>query len=131
MSKASGEATRMMAMRNAVTKAALDAARSGQGPTFIEAFTYRMGAHTTSDDPSKYREFRQFADAVVRRRVIDWLRGDLGRSRWQFGAHVYERTRPELLSLDAPGERELDITQPGGESDFEAGGIDLRRLLAS
>ena len=39
----------------AVTKAALDAARSGQGPTFIEAFTYRMGAHTTSDDPSKYR----------------------------------------------------------------------------
>ena len=39
----------------AVTKAALDAARSGQGPTLIEAFTYRMGAHTTSDDPTKYR----------------------------------------------------------------------------
>ncbi len=39
----------------AVTKAALDAARSGQGPTFIEAYTYRMGAHTTSDDPTKYR----------------------------------------------------------------------------
>jgi 2-oxoisovalerate dehydrogenase E1 component alpha subunit len=40
----------------AVTKANLDAARSGQGPRFIEALTYRMGAHTTSDDPSKYRE---------------------------------------------------------------------------
>jgi pyruvate dehydrogenase E1 component alpha subunit len=39
----------------AVTKRALDAARSGQGPTFVEAFTYRMGAHTTSDDPTKYR----------------------------------------------------------------------------
>ena len=39
----------------AVTKAALDAARHGQGPTFIEAFTYRMGAHTTSDDPTRYR----------------------------------------------------------------------------
>ncbi len=39
----------------AVTKAALDAARSGQGPTLIEAYTYRMGAHTTSDDPTKYR----------------------------------------------------------------------------
>jgi 2-oxoisovalerate dehydrogenase E1 component alpha subunit len=39
----------------AVTKAALDAARAGQGPTLIEAFTYRMGAHTTSDDPTKYR----------------------------------------------------------------------------
>ena len=39
----------------AVTKAALAAAREGQGPTFIEAFTYRMGAHTTSDDPTRYR----------------------------------------------------------------------------
>ena len=38
-----------------VTEWALDRARSGEGPTFIEAFTYRMGAHTTSDDPTKYR----------------------------------------------------------------------------
>ncbi|SMO43524.1 pyruvate dehydrogenase (acetyl-transferring) E1 component subunit alpha [Propioniciclava tarda] len=39
----------------AVTSWALDRARRGEGPTFIEAFTYRMGAHTTSDDPTKYR----------------------------------------------------------------------------
>jgi len=39
----------------AVTKAALNSARSGQGPMLIEAYTYRMGAHTTSDDPTKYR----------------------------------------------------------------------------
>jgi pyruvate dehydrogenase E1 component alpha subunit len=39
----------------AVTRAALKAAREGQGPTFIEAFTYRMGAHTTTDDPTRYR----------------------------------------------------------------------------
>jgi pyruvate dehydrogenase E1 component alpha subunit len=39
----------------AVTKKALDNARSGQGPTLIEAFTYRMGAHTTTDDPTRYR----------------------------------------------------------------------------
>ncbi|HVQ93286.1 MAG TPA: pyruvate dehydrogenase (acetyl-transferring) E1 component subunit alpha [Mycobacteriales bacterium] len=39
----------------AVTRAALEAARTGQGPTLIEAFTYRMGAHTTSDDPTRYR----------------------------------------------------------------------------
>jgi pyruvate dehydrogenase E1 component alpha subunit len=31
------------------------AAREGQGPTLIEAFTYRMGAHTTTDDPTRYR----------------------------------------------------------------------------
>ena len=39
----------------AVTKAALQRARDGQGPTLVEAYTYRMGAHTTSDDPTKYR----------------------------------------------------------------------------
>ncbi|MEU5545061.1 pyruvate dehydrogenase (acetyl-transferring) E1 component subunit alpha [Streptomyces sioyaensis] len=39
----------------AVTRAALERARTGQGPMLIEAFTYRMGAHTTSDDPTKYR----------------------------------------------------------------------------
>src|SRR6478736_6275935 len=39
----------------AVTRAALDEARSGEGPRAIEAMTYRLGAHTTSDDPTKYR----------------------------------------------------------------------------
>lgn len=39
----------------AVTAAALERAHTGGGPTFVEALTYRMGAHTTSDDPSRYR----------------------------------------------------------------------------
>ncbi|MFI6419375.1 pyruvate dehydrogenase (acetyl-transferring) E1 component subunit alpha [Streptomyces sp. NPDC050842] len=39
----------------AVTRWALERARNGEGPTLIEAFTYRMAAHTTSDDPTKYR----------------------------------------------------------------------------
>ena len=39
----------------AVTEWAIERARSGAGPVLIEAFTYRMGAHTTSDDPTKYR----------------------------------------------------------------------------
>lgn len=40
----------------AVTRAALTRARTGGGPTLIEAVTYRMGAHTTSDDPTRYRD---------------------------------------------------------------------------
>jgi|UniRef100_UPI004047CEFF 2-oxoisovalerate dehydrogenase E1 component alpha subunit len=40
----------------AATKIHMDEARSGQGPFLIEALTYRIGAHTTSDDPSKYRD---------------------------------------------------------------------------
>ena len=39
----------------AVSRKALQAAREGQGPTLIEAYTYRMGAHTTTDDPTRYR----------------------------------------------------------------------------
>jgi 2-oxoisovalerate dehydrogenase E1 component alpha subunit len=39
----------------AVTRKAMRAAREGQGPTMIEAYTYRMGAHTTTDDPTRYR----------------------------------------------------------------------------
>ena len=39
----------------AVTQAALRRAREGSGPTFVEAYTYRMGAHTTTDDPTRYR----------------------------------------------------------------------------
>lgn len=39
----------------AVSRTALDEARTGQGPRAIEAVTYRLGAHTTSDDPTKYR----------------------------------------------------------------------------
>jgi 2-oxoisovalerate dehydrogenase E1 component alpha subunit len=35
---------------------ALDNARKGNGPAFIEAVTYRMGPHTTSDDPTRYRD---------------------------------------------------------------------------
>ena len=40
---------------NAVTRWAAERARSGIGPTLIELVTYRAGAHSTSDDPSRYR----------------------------------------------------------------------------
>ena len=39
----------------AVSQATLRRAREGGGPSLVEAYTYRMGAHTTSDDPSRYR----------------------------------------------------------------------------
>lgn len=40
---------------HAVLQAAADRARRGDGPTFVEALTYRIGAHSTSDDPTRYR----------------------------------------------------------------------------
>lgn len=38
-----------------ITKEAVDRARAGGGPTLIEAVTYRIGPHTTADDPARYR----------------------------------------------------------------------------
>ena len=45
-------------------KRALEYARSGNGPTLIEAVTWRTGAHTTADDPTKYRPEEQGKDIV-------------------------------------------------------------------
>ena len=47
----------VMAVYGAV-KEAVDRARAGGGPTLIEALTYRIGPHSTSDDPSRYRDER-------------------------------------------------------------------------
>ncbi len=65
----------------AVTRATLDVARAGGGPQFIEALTYRMGAHTTSDDPTKYRdaaelEFWTRADPIARYETYLRSRGE-------------------------------------------------------
>ncbi|WZH51927.1 MAG: pyruvate dehydrogenase (acetyl-transferring) E1 component subunit alpha [Nocardioides alkalitolerans] len=61
----------------AVTRAATDRARAGEGPTLIEAYTYRMGAHTTTDDPTRYRSGAD-VDAWRRKdpiaRVLAYLR---------------------------------------------------------
>ncbi|KZE89965.1 thiamine pyrophosphate-dependent dehydrogenase E1 component subunit alpha [Microbacterium sp. TNHR37B] len=64
----------------AVSRVALDEARAGDGPRAIEALTYRMGAHTTSDDPTKYRtsdEERAWAerDPIARMRAYLQARG--------------------------------------------------------
>lgn len=45
----------ILAMYQVATEA-VERARNGEGPTFIEAVTYRLGPHTSSDDPSRYRE---------------------------------------------------------------------------
>ncbi|WP_167047840.1 thiamine pyrophosphate-dependent dehydrogenase E1 component subunit alpha [Microbacterium halimionae] len=64
----------------AVTRDALDGARSGGGPRAIEAVTYRRGAHTTSDDPTKYRTSEEeeawaLRDPILRMRAFLENRG--------------------------------------------------------
>jgi pyruvate dehydrogenase E1 component alpha subunit len=50
----------------AAAKEAVDRARAGGGPTFIESVTYRMSMHTTADDPKKYRKEEEVAVWVKR-----------------------------------------------------------------
>ncbi len=48
----------------AVTRKAVERARAGEGPAMIEALTYRMEAHTTSDDPTRYRTQEELDEAA-------------------------------------------------------------------
>lgn len=50
----------------AVTKAAVDRARRGEGPSLIEAVTYRMEAHTTADDATRYRTAEELSEWKAR-----------------------------------------------------------------
>src|SRR5260370_5372206 len=43
----------------AVMQQAVERARAGQGPTLVETLTYRIGAHTTADDPTRYRSHEE------------------------------------------------------------------------
>ncbi len=61
-------------------KEAVEKARKGGGPTLIEAVTYRLGPHTTADDPTKYRSEAELAewlkrDPIVRFRQFLVLKG--------------------------------------------------------
>jgi len=61
----------------AVVRAAAERARRGDGPTLIEAVTYRMGAHSSADDPTRYRTDAETAGWSLRdpiTRYESWLR---------------------------------------------------------
>ena len=56
------------------TKDAVDRARKGGGPTLIEAVTYRMGPHSSSDDPKRYRTDEELAEWQRRDPLIRFRR---------------------------------------------------------
>jgi len=95
----------------AATLDALERAHSGGGPTLVEAFTYRMGAHTTSDDPTRYREAAE-EEHWARRDPIDRLAALLrAEGEWdqEWAAALDaesdalgERLRTEVRLLGAP-----------------------------
>jgi 2-oxoisovalerate dehydrogenase E1 component alpha subunit len=91
----------------AVSRTHLDQARAGGGPAFIEALTYRIGAHTSSDDPTRYRA----ADELAR-----WERRDPLR---RYRKHL------EQLGVPATFFAEVDEEAADVASDIRRRVIDL------
>ena len=87
----------------AASREAVLRAQAGEGPTLIECVTYRLGVHTTADDPTKYR-----SEAEVR----EWERKD---PLTRFGAYLEKKTLLE------PGlEEELDAEIARAVAVFES-----------
>jgi pyruvate dehydrogenase E1 component alpha subunit len=83
-----------------VVAEAISHARAGNGPTLIEAITYRLGAHTTADDPTKYRSQED---------IDIWIKRD-----------PITRYRKFLMNCDMLTEAEDQKIQAAVESEIDA-----------
>jgi pyruvate dehydrogenase E1 component alpha subunit len=102
----------------AVTRSAMERAVRGEGPTLIEFVTYRVGAHSTSDDPNVYRDSAT-VEEQLRRDPLRRLRTYLERQRAFHAADqvaLEERIQAELTSCI---ERAEATQPPPLESVFE------------
>jgi pyruvate dehydrogenase E1 component subunit alpha len=86
------------------SKEAVDRARNGHGPTLIEAYTYRLGNHTTSDDAKKYRQ-----DAELK----DWETKDplIRLKAHMMGKGLLDEREDEVIWKNAKDLTELTVTQ--------------------
>ena len=71
---------------------ALDRARRGEGPTVIEAVTYRLMMHTTADDPKKYRTEQEEKDAWAKEPLLRTRKYLEARGFWDDGQEAALRT---------------------------------------
>jgi 2-oxoisovalerate dehydrogenase E1 component alpha subunit len=125
----------------AVARAALARAREGSGPTLVEAYTYRMGAHTTSDDPTRYRlaaelETWKLKDPIERVKAYLSRSGagdaDFFASVDSEAARLATHLRAGCLALPDPDPLSLfDHVYAGGSSLLEEERRQLSAYLAS
>jgi pyruvate dehydrogenase E1 component alpha subunit len=96
------------------TKMATDRARRGEGPTFIECLTFRLGGHSSSDDPTKYRDESiakewEKRDPLLRHRA--WL---VARGEWsdaqqeEFLAKAGKTITEAIATVEAAGPPETE-----------------------
>jgi len=88
------------------TREAVARARAGQGPTLIEAMTYRMGPHTSSDDPGRYRSPEGAAAWEPRDPVVRLRRALTAMDAWD--DERQQALEAELVEEFAAAVREAD-----------------------
>lgn len=100
----------------AASKEAAEVARGGGGPTLIEAYTYRLGDHTTSDDARRYRlaaEAKEWEarDPLVRTMKLLYGRGVLDDSRtekiWEEARQFVEEAVSKAESHPGPSPEDV------------------------
>jgi TPP-dependent pyruvate/acetoin dehydrogenase alpha subunit len=93
-----------------VCRHAAEKARRGDGPTFIELLTYRVSAHSSSDDPSRYRDeavtdvWKRRRDPLARLRIYMEGRDWLASGEYDAMATAFEaRVREVIAEVEAAG----------------------------
>ncbi len=95
-----------------VSRYAVDKARRGDGPTFIELLTYRVSAHTSSDDPSRYRDesvtevWRNQRDPLVRMRLF------LEKNGWMNEAEHEAMVAQIEMTVRETADRQRNVDMP-------------------
>jgi pyruvate dehydrogenase E1 component alpha subunit len=100
------------------TRRALDKARSGAGPSFVECLTYRMADHTTSDDAGRYRSPEEVAAWRARDPILRLERFLARRGLWSLEAGLEARARATGI-IDAAVQEMEAIPPPAAAELFE------------
>jgi pyruvate dehydrogenase E1 component alpha subunit len=97
----------------AAVKGAADRARKGDGPTLIEALTYRLGPHTTADDPSRYRDAAEVEAWVAKDPIKRFRRFLVSRSIiTDEGARAVESEVAEEIKAKSKERMQIGSTPP-------------------
>jgi len=107
----------LIAVRDAVGRA-VEKARTGGGPTLLEALTYRLSDHTTADDATRYRSAEEVAE--------QWKQEPILRLRtWLHAKGAWSQAEEQALAKQAAGHVQkmvqayLETPPPGPEQMFE------------
>lgn len=99
-------------------RAAIESARAGDGPTVIEALTYRLGDHTTADDASRYRAPEELQEAWKREPVAR-LRAYLVARGWWSKEQEVALARECAAEVDAAVDAYLSVSPQPVEAMFD------------